>query len=584
MSGEFSPSVSSTLFASDNEWRAFERFRSALEPAGYVVAHNLYVSRPREEGVSVRELDLLLIHPAHGIIVVEIKGGALERRHDGSWFQNGHPLEPHRCPDRQVHETLRRLRDAVWSGKSGELLKWQPNVGCMICMPDSDVTPSNEYKLEGTVSFSSDQFIDRRILNDAAKLRSAVDDFSNKINSNSSRKAPEGFDWASPALQLLSPEFSFSTSLIGDLEVDRQRLIDDERIHADWVLVLAGAGSGKSVVARLRALSLAEQGKRVLLVCSTANLAASFQALVQTKYPELVLANTLTQALILLAQESSIAAELGVPRGVRPSIEAMSALRERIPDIAAATPRRFDAIILDEAQDAGRGVANALSSLLSTGDASIWTLGDRYQNLHSEASEYAASDDAPIIIMRQNHRNPRPIFDLAEGIRADGEVRFSRRHGAAPLQVDYRTFDGSAAGQEAALDALLVELGSQRIPESFLAVITLAETEGNPLYRQRKIGRYRLGNTHLDVAGARIKKPIDELPPQESNKILFDSAGRFKGMERGGVILVDVPDARTLTESARKRFYAAVTRATTYLAIVCTEENAQALKGLAKGA
>ena len=105
-----------------------------------------------------------------------------------------------------MHETLRRLRDAVWSGKSGELLKWQPNVGCMICMPDSDVTPSNEYKLEGTVSFSSDQFIDRRILNDAAKLRSAVDDFSNKINSNSSRKAPEGFDWASPALQLLSDE------------------------------------------------------------------------------------------------------------------------------------------------------------------------------------------------------------------------------------------------------------------------------------------------------------------------------------------------------------------------------------------
>jgi superfamily I DNA/RNA helicase len=60
--------------------------------------------------------------------------------------------------------------------------------------------------------------------------------------------------------------------------------------------------------------------------------------------------------------------------------------------------------------------------------------------------------------------------------------------------------------------------------------------------------------------------------------VIFDSAKRFKGLEAGAVILVDVPDPGEPGSEERRVLYAGITRATTYLCIIATQELIDKLK------
>jgi hypothetical protein len=307
----------------------------------------------------VRELDILLIHPLKGLIVVEVKGGELARRSDGQWTQNGNVMSIYKQPDKQVHNTLLRLHSALGEHEYWKSLRRRPLRGAMIALPDCDVSPAAEYRLEQSVTFNPDQFIDRRALNREGGVLNAVNQFCDRTALEFS-EAPDKLGFVEKILDILSPDFGFSMSFIGDLEVDHARLKDDEELHKDWVLNLssfqylhfeAGAGAGKSVVARLRALALADQGSRVLLVCSTSSLATAFVRDVQDQYPDLVLANTIYEALKILITPAKEREQFGMAPDGSMEFEDIINLKDRIPEIAHATTARFDAVVVDEVQD-----------------------------------------------------------------------------------------------------------------------------------------------------------------------------------------------------------------------------------------
>jgi hypothetical protein len=577
-------------FANEGERRTFIAFRRELEPAGWTIAHNLYVTDRARKGTSVRELDILLIHPRKGIVVVEVKGGELARTANGQWTQNGSVMSALKQPDRQLHSTLRRLHSALDEHEYWKSLSRRPIRGCMIVMPDCDVSPTSKYSLENGVTFSPDQFIDRIALNRNGGVLATVNQFCDS-RALEFTEAPDKLGFVEKILAILSPEFGFSTSFIGDLEVDQARLKEDEELHKDWVLNLAGfqylhfeagAGAGKSVVARLRARALAAQGSRVLLVCSTSSLAAAFVRDVQDEYPDLVLANTIHEALKILITPAKDRGQFGMAPDGSISLVNVTNLKNRIPEIAQVVTRRFDAVVADEVQDIGLGSVNNLKLLLARPDQDpIWTFGDGYQQFYGERRATAAVDGADVITMRQNHRNSEPIFYLAEGLRSDGVRRFSRRRGVSALEVEYVEYDGSKGEQRVVLRETLARLYRQSIPPRHIAVLSADTTEGNELFTNRQIAKYFLGNPHLDQHGIRIPKPIGELPLRDPEQVIFDSAKRFKGLEAGAVILVDVPDPGELGSEERRVLYAGVTRATTYLSIIATGEVIEKLKQIA---
>ena len=579
-------------FANEGERRTFAAFRKELEPKGWTIAHNLYVTDRARKGTSVREIDILLIHPLKGLIVVEVKGGELERRADGRWTQNGKVMSEHKQPDKQVHQTLLRLKSALNDHEYWNSLNRKPLRGVMIAMPDCDVTPAAKYQLDQGFTFSPDMFIDRMALNRDGGVLAAVDTFCDHRASGPA-ESPDRLGFVQKILDILSPEFGFSTSFIGDLEVDQARLKEDEDLHRDWVLNLAGfqylhfeagAGAGKSVVARLRALALAGQGSRLLLVCSTSSLATTFVRDVQDKYPDLVLANTIHEALKILITPLSIEerAKFGMSPDGSISLDDVTNLKHRIPEIAQLVTRRFDAVVADEAQDIGFETVNNLKLLLERPEQNpIWTFGDEYQQFYGTRGATAAVDGADFITMRQNHRNSEPIFYLAEGLRSDGVRRFSRKRGVSAREVEYVEYDGTKGDQRVVLRETLARLHRQTIPPHHIAVLSASGTEDNELFSNRQIAKYSLGNPHLDLRGIRIPKPIGELPPRDREQVIFDSAKRFKGLEAGAVILVDVPDPGEPGSEERRVLYAGVTRATTYLCIIATSEIIERLRSIA---
>ena len=578
-------------FAHDGERRAFERFREELSPLGWVIAHNLYVARREERGAYTHELDLLLLHPQRGMVMVEVKCGRIERTAEGSWLQNGQPMR--KPPDDQATRAIYQLRDVLKDHPLWARLGINPASGWMLALPEADATQVMRQKLDGTISLASDQVIDRIALTRPGAVASAVEAFSKRINKNLAGSDP-GFDWTTQAMDIIAPVLGFSTSLIGDLEVDRKRLEDDERIHRDWVENLsafsrlhfdAGAGAGKSVVARLRAYSLAEAGQRVLFICSTASLAKSMQSDVKEKRAKLITVDTAHQALIVAARSSGNAEAYGINQSGPLSDESLGNVLPNTVQIAKSSPTKYDALIVDEAQDLGPDVVEGLTGFLKDPTSgSIWTFADEYQRLSSKPQPSPALRGVEHIVMRQNHRNPEPVFRLAEGLRADGVKRFSRKGGVSSHRVEYRVLtDG--ADQRAALEELLEELLRQGILPGRIAVVTVSgKTKESSLFHPRRIGKFvEYGNPQLDAKGNRIPAPPDELPDPDPTKVYFDSVRRIKGLERGVVILVDVPHPGEVGSEERRLLYAAATRATTYLAVIGPADRLGALKAIADG-
>lgn len=72
-------------------------------PNGWTAWHSL---RVRSESGWEGEGDFVIATPNHGMIVVEVKSGAIEVR-DGQWLQNGRPMD--RTPRDQGHAFARLL-------------------------------------------------------------------------------------------------------------------------------------------------------------------------------------------------------------------------------------------------------------------------------------------------------------------------------------------------------------------------------------------------------------------------------------------------------------------------------------------
>ena len=81
-----------------SEWRVFHSFD--------------YVTRDLNKKRWDGEIDFLLYHPQKGMLVVEVKGGAVSYR-DGQWYQEDRPIDPVEQAKRNKYAVMHLLQDSL---------------------------------------------------------------------------------------------------------------------------------------------------------------------------------------------------------------------------------------------------------------------------------------------------------------------------------------------------------------------------------------------------------------------------------------------------------------------------------------
>lgn len=281
------------------------------------------------------EADFLLAHPNYGVLVMEVKGGLISF-HDGQWYsrdRNGvvHPIDPFA----QVARNARNL-----AKKFNELGNWKAvpisRFGRIIVFPDCAAPATATFPSD----VSAEVIVDKLLLGDLVERILAASRywFGERWNHPRAGKANETLEL------LFARPLEFTDSLGANVRLETrhfERLTDDQFRLVRAVSSLrrvacrGGAGAGKTWFARKRAIQLRAEGFRTLLLCRGRPLAAYLRSI------------TASDDGLLVAAYDELAVLL-FDHAVAPTADygwALLELAERRPE------RRFDAIMVDEAQD-----------------------------------------------------------------------------------------------------------------------------------------------------------------------------------------------------------------------------------------
>lgn len=530
MPGPVHPSDAPRPAKSHAERRVWEALKKHL-PNGWTAWHSL---RIRVKDGHLGEGDFVLAHPERGLLVLEVKGGAIEQR-DGRWFSNGIPLEA--APLDQGRDYLRRLLSRL-----AELGCQPPAFGAAVAFPDTDfdeggAAQPTQDDLQGVV-------LGRRHLAWLAEALPAV------VTRALPAPRPAAGDWMKALHRLWGetwvPRLSLGSRVAASAE--RRFALDEVQLAAlqllslqDRALVHGGAGSGKTLLAVEAARRQAEAGRSVLLLCSTEPLRHWLLARLEGTGIDVETVSGLAQRL------TAAAGERAPPPGTGRQ-EDWTGTFQRASDLAAP---RWDAIVIDEAQDLPFE-AWAFVEGLARGRR-LWAFLDPVQRYWPERSPPAELFGPPYVL-GAGRRSPAGIAALAErylGGRGD-DAAVRRAVGTRELALVPCADPKDAA---AVVGRVVDQLRGEGVPLGDIGVVSLrGQSRTDAVHHAPRLGQHPF--VRADAPG------MEDL-------LVADSFLRWKGLERPVVVVADVDPAQ---ERFGTRMHIALTRALTAARIVAPPE------------
>lgn len=407
--------------------RAETRVLTALTllPAPWQHFHTVEWRTLTRHGESIGEADVIVFHPQHGLIVFEIKAGAVEVR-EGRWFYAS-GLEMKQSPFSQarrnryalIEKLHKRLgRDTV-DGLSITHAAWFPEVNWSGPLPGCEI-PSRSFLL------------------DRSDLADPVPALTKLL-----REAfPDPKPWTRPQQQvlrdLLAPDCHLLVPLGSRVDdtVSALQRATDEQIRAlrllrsqSRLLVEGGAGSGKTMLAVTLAREHAANGKSVLLTCFNRALALHLSAQLDG-VPGLTVCN-FHELVKLLAEQSGLGFKVPADDAARRQFFNEDCA-ELLLNAAERLDLRFDTLIVDEAADFSPTWWVALETLGAPGFA-WYCFFDRRQSVFRQQAQWSPPFVAEPLVLEANLRNARPIGERAALLgQCVVPTEFRVEHGPAP--------------------------------------------------------------------------------------------------------------------------------------------------------
>jgi hypothetical protein len=478
-----------------------------------------------------READVIVAWPGVGIAVIEVKGGSVSLR-DGEWRQVGGGVDKVIHPVDQARSCKYLLRNYL--DKHPRWSAGNPRLGHLVALPTT--TLSDDFRAPDLPRWMA---IDKANLPYSASrieaaLRKLVDVPEPPTTADVEALVDCLAGTAIPQQDLLADlaEREASCDLLTRAQADvLDRL---ELLHR--VEIRGGAGSGKTWLAVEKARRLAAEGQRVALMCYSRGLAEFLTRRVAT-LPR-------RERPAYVGTFHNLGIGWGVPAG---SDDDSRYWEEFLPgemvSLAAGLPEaeRFDAIVIDEAQDFAESWWSAvLAALKDPAGGSLYVFADEGQRVF--ARQGRPTVDLIPISLNENLRNTKQIAGTFSSL-APSQMRTRGGTGVPVRFVQCASEDAVAAADDAA-DALLEE----GWPPEALALLTTYSRHPVQVERQAA-GQDAYWASYWD----------DE-------DLFYGHVLGFKGLERPAVVLA-VNGFRD-EERAREMLYVGLSRARDLL-VVC---------------
>lgn len=516
----------------------WKRLNSQLRP-GEILLPNVRLLSAESD----HEIDLLLLVPDRGVIVIEIKGGAVTVDEQGQWRQSGgnrtHLIDPVGQVMRAKHAARQYVQaDPRWAGSSRSRTRWAHAV----ITPYTDI-PDDFSQPDCPRSMISG----RRDLDTLAQRLRALTD---EQETGYARPDQDDVDLIKDALVGRRPMI-FDVAAAAQERADRaDRLTQEQAMLLDVTRLLnrvevrGGAGSGKTALAIAQAKKLARGGQgisgiRVALLCYSYGLASYFGRVFEQEERKR------TPAFYGTFEELGVS--WGVDTGSRTRDDSHFWEHE-LPEQMAAAARelpighKFDAIIVDEAQDfADSWWTPLLLALKDPDEGGLYAYSDENQRVFARFGR----PPVPLVplLLDHNLRNTRQIADVFAPL---APTRMRPRGEEGP-QV--RFVPASADEAIGVADDQAVALLEEGWPEEHIALITTGARHPQQVALQQSLGQAGYWSTFW-----------------EEDDLFYGHVLGCKGLERRVVVLcVNEQGDR---DRYRERLYVGMSRATDLLVVV----------------
>ncbi len=484
------------------------------------------------------EIDFLVAIEGAGIVCIEVKGG--EVTHNGrDWLQHLHTGRVKTIePVRQVRQARYALRDFI--EKDPRWTQGRVRWNHIVVLPNSDF--SQDFALTDCPRW---MVVDR---DDFPNLVARIREVADSQEQDLPLLTAAGIEQLRTALggRGLPQRDVVARALhnedAADILTDQQAVILTATRLLNRVEVRGGAGSGKTFMAVEQARRLANAGQRVALICYSHGL-ASYLKRITSGWSR-------RQRPGYVGEFHDLGIDWGAEKG--PDESERNAATERyfehdLParmlELAATLPdgRRFDSIVIDEAQDfADSWWDPILAALRDLDTGGIYLYSDEGQRVFDRTG----TPPVPLVplILDHNIRNTRQIA-TAFGPLVDHPMRFLGGEGPEVRFVACERDQAHEVGDDQ-VDVLL-ERGWR--PED-VALLTTGSRHQEQKNRQAE-GNAAYWDSFWDV-----------------DQVFYGHVLGFKGLERRAVVLV--VDDEKVVERSSERLYVGLSRAREQL-VVC---------------
>ena len=523
----------------------YEALRERLDDE-FFVYHSLplFVPKHGKEG----EIDFLVLHREHGMLVIECKGEGVSCDGKGQWKRcdQGAWKNIDRGPLEQAQDQVHCLAD-ILEGRMGKEFPSSKNIlpftyGYAAAFPRTRLG-----ELGLPLSY------DRGLLIDAEDLGS-IDRRVMRLMAHweegRRRQALSKPEFKRFRKQVLHPPLKIAPTLGGSLLADEQvfiRLSDAQLEVIEGLLnnhrlaVIGGAGTGKTVLAMEAVRLLSEKGARVLFLCFNRALGDHVEDVMGVSGDGSVTARNFHRLCFEAADELKLPLEVpeyGDDETQRVFWEETAP--ERLLDaIDKGAQPTFDAVIVDEGQDFAPDWWAVIEELLTdSSEGRLAVFHDTAQNIFDRPASVPKMETT--YPLKFNFRNTRRI---CERVRELGRVTMEP-HPRCPEGEPPVVYPQESPGKTLRkLEELVQKLIGKQVPPERITLLT-------PHSRERSV-----------LAGVETlaDQPLAKNPADRAGQLLHTTIGKFKGLESDVLILLDVdPDDLRCSRNAR---YVAASRA-----------------------